>query len=447
MIDDRRSLARTSAHDLALDCVEAGIEAATPERVIHGHVSLEGDVLRIADGEYDLTAFEDVVVLGGGKAALGVAAALEAVLGDRLTGGVVVTDDQPADETAPGAVDTGPIDVVVGDHPVPSERGLEGTRQILDHAAAADEGTLVLGVITGGASALLPAPVSGIGLSSLRTVTELLLECGATIDEINAVRKHCSRSKGGQLATTAAPATVAGLVFSDVVGDDLSVIASGPTAPDGSTYADALAVLDRYDVEAPDVRLHLEHGDVGDFPETPAADHPAFDRVENYVLASGRTAIDAAREVARDADYEPLVLSSTVRGEASDAALTHVAIAEEALARADPVEPPAVVLSGGECTVTVEGDGSGGPNQEFALAAAVELPDDAVLASVDTDGVDGFSEVAGAIVDASTGEDRATARDALARNDAGTYLTERGATIRTGPTGTNVNDLHVLVIE
>jgi len=175
----------------------------------------------------------------------------------------------------------------------------------------------------------------------------------------------------------------------------------------------------------------------------PAADHPAFDRVENYVLASGRTAIDAAREVARDADYEPLVLSSTVRGEASDAALTHVAIAESA-----GEGRPSRTTRRRPLRWRVHGHRRGrrlrGPNQEFALAAAVELPDDAVLASVDTDGVDGFSEVAGAIVDASTGEDRATARDALARNDAGTYLTERGATIRTGPTGTNVNDLHVL---
>ncbi|SFS02592.1 glycerate 2-kinase [Halomicrobium zhouii] len=446
MIEERSSLARTPAHDLALECVEAGIEAATPERVLRDHVSLDGDVLRVADGEYDLTRFDDVVVLGGGKAGTGVAAALEAVLGDRLSGGVVVTDELPAGATDTDAR-TGGVDVVVGDHPVPSERGLEGARQVLDAAAAADEGTLVLAVITGGASALLPAPVSGVGLSSLRTVTELLLECGATIDEINAVRKHCSRIKGGQLATTAAPATVAGLVFSDVVGNDLSVVASGPTAPDASTYADALAVLDRYDVEAPDVRLHLEHGDAGDFPETAAVDDPAFDRVENYVLASGRTAIDAAREVAREADYRPLVLSSTVRGEASDAALTHVAIAEEALSRGDPVEPPAVVLSGGECTVTVEGDGSGGPNQEFALAAALELPAEAVLACVDTDGVDGFSEVAGAIVDASTVDDRAAARGALARNDAGGYLDERDATIRTGPTGTNVNDLRVLVLE
>ena len=437
MIEERTSLARTPTHDLALNCVEAGIEAATPERVVRDRVSVEADRLRIADADYDLSAYDDVVVLGGGKAAGGVAAALEDVLGNRLDGGVVVTSEP---------VETDRIDVAVGDHPVPSESGLDGARRVLDRAAAADEATLVLAVVTGGGSALMPAPVSGVGLSTLRTVTELLLECGASIDEINAVRKHCSRLKGGHLARTANPASVIGLVISDVVGDDLSVIASGPTAPDGSTYADALAVLDRYDVAAPDVRLHLEHGKAGKYPETPAPDDPVLERVDNHALANSWTALDAAREVARDAGYEPLILASGVRGEAREAARTHVAVAEEALGTGNPVEPPAVVLSGGETTVTVEGSGAGGPNQEFALAAGLEIPDGAVLACVDTDGIDGSGEAAGALVDSSTVADREAARDALATNDAGRYLGERDSLIETGPTGTNVNDLRVLVV-
>ncbi len=452
MIEDRPSLARTPAHDLALDCVTAGIEAAAPGRVVRERVAVDGSRFRIDGdgnddgededgngdhGDYDLNAYDEVVVLGGGKAAGGVAAALEDVLGGHLDGGVVVAD---------GPTETDRVDVVVGDHPVPSERGLDGARRVLDGAAAADERTLVLAVVTGGGSALLPAPVSGVGLSNLRTVTELLLECGASIEEINAVRKHCSRLKGGQLAATARPATVVGLLFSDVVGDDPSVVASGPTAPDESTYADALAVLDRYDVAAPDVRRHLEHGVAGEYPETPGPDDPVFERVDTFVLANAWTALDAARDVAREAGCEPLVLAAGVRGEAREAAPTHVAVAEESQATGNPVEPPAVVCSGGETTVTVEGSGAGGPNLEFALAAALELPDDAVLACVDTDGIDGGSDAAGAVVDSSTVEDPAAARDALAANDAGGYLDDRDALLVTGPTGTNVNDLRVLVV-
>ena len=214
---------------------------------------------------------------------------------------------------------------------------------------------------------------------------------------------------------------------------------------------DALAVLDRYGIDAPAVRTRLDAGTRGERPETPGPDDAAFDRVRTHRLADARTAIDAARDAARDAGYEPLVLSSRVRGEARQTALTHAAVAEEIVASGDPIEPPAVVLSGGETTVTVTGDGSGGPNQEFAFAAAIEQAGEALLAetvvaAVDTDGIDGASDVAGAIVDADTVEDPGEAAAALDDNDAGGYLSEREALIETGPTGTNVNDLRVLVL-
>ncbi|MFB6085058.1 MAG: glycerate kinase [Halorientalis sp.] len=438
MIDDRDDRARTPAHDLALSCIEAGIDAARPERVVRESLTVEGDQLRIDDAVIDLGAFERAVALGGGKAAAHVAAALETVLGDRLDGGVVVTDDP---------VETDRVAVREGDHPVPSERGVSGARAVRAAAADADADTLVLAVLTGGGSALLPAPADGLSLSALRRVTEALLEAGAPIEAVNAVRKHCSAIKGGRLARAAAPATVHTLLFSDVVGDDPAVIASGPTVPDPTTFGDARAVLDEYDVDAPEaVRERIERGVAGGIDETPTADDPAFERVRTHVLANGRTAVDAARNAAADEGVETLVLAAGVEGEAREVAKAHAAVAREIRETGDPVAPPAVVCSGGETTVTVAGDGRGGPNCEFALSAARSLPPDTVLAAVDTDGRDGESGAAGAVVDAETIEDDRAAGRALAANDAATFLDEREALLRTGRTGTNVNDLHVLVV-
>ncbi|SEW03847.1 glycerate kinase type-2 family protein [Natrinema salifodinae] len=456
-IRDRDRLAATEARDVALDCLEAGIEAGHPRTVVRDAVSLEDGTLRIADAAYDLDEYDEVVVLGGGNAAAHVAATLEELLGDRIDRGIVVTDDPVATER---------VAVREGDHPVPSERGVEATRELLAEADAADEDALVLAAITGGGSALMPAPAGDVSLADLQATTDDLLASGADIGEINAVRKHLSALKGGRLARRAAPATVASLILSDVVGNDLSVIASGPVAPDASTFDDALAVLDRYEIDAPAaVSDRLERGAAGEVSETPGPDDPAFERVSNHVVADGMTVLEAAREAAAERGYEPLVLSSRVRGEARDAATAHVAIAEEVRATGTPVEPPAVLLSGGETTVTLRGDGTGGPNQEFATSAALELAGDSrgedsgesgngtgnessiTVAAVDTDGIDGASDAAGAIVDETTVDEPAAARQALAENDVYPYLDERNGLLLTGPTGTNLNDLRVLVVE
>ncbi|WP_135806583.1 glycerate kinase type-2 family protein [Halorussus marinus] len=444
-IRNRAALAGTPARALALECLDAGIAAADPRRVVREAVGIDGDVLTVAGTRYDLGDYEELVVLGGGKAARGVAAALEAALGDRIDRGAVVTD---------GADDADPlerVDALAGDHPVPSERGVESARRVLELADGAADETLVLAPITGGASALLPAPADGISLADLRATTDALLDSGAAIGEINAVRKHLSALKGGRLAARAAPATVVGLVLSDVVGDDFGVVASGPVVADDSTYEDALGVLDRYDLDAPaSVRDRLTAGARGEVAETPSVGDPVFERVSVHLLASARTALDAAAETAREAGYEPLILSSRVRGEAREAAKTHVAVAEESLLTGDPVAPPAVVLSGGETTVTVTGDGEGGPNLEFALSAAASIDASGVaIASLDTDGRDGGTDAAGGIVDAETVGDRLSAddaRDALADNDALAALDAADCAVRTGPTGTNVNDLRVLAI-
>ena len=428
------------AKRVALDCLAAGIEAADPETVIEERLSLDGTALTVNGDVQDLSRYEDVIVVGGGNAAGRAASALEGVLGTHIDRGAVVTD-------APAETDT--IDVLPGDHPVPSERGVESARTVLDIARSADADDLVVALITGGGSALLPVPAEGVDLDSLQRLTEALLESGATIGEINAVRKHCSSLKGGQLAAAAAPATVVGLVFSDVVGNRLDVIASGPVTPDDTTFEDATEVLDRYDVAVPDsVGTRLADGVDGTCPETPGPNDTPFEAVTNHVIADSYTALDAAADAASESGYDPLVLSSRVRGEAREAARALVGIGEECADTGTPLEPPAAILTGGETTVTITGDGEGGPNQEFVLSAALDLEvDDVVVAAVDTDGIDGNADAAGAVAGRLSDEAKSAARAALAANDAAGFFRDRDGAVVTGPTGTNVNDLRVFVME
>lgn len=432
-LTDDRAAVRT-----AIDAVAAGIDAAHPGTVLSDVIALEGETLSVGEKRYDLTAYDEVLVLGGGNAAGTVASFLSDRLDPVLSGGIVVTDDPAPAE---------PIETVVGTHPVPSEDNVDGARRVLERAEASHDGTLALVAVTGGGSALLAAPVDDVSLADLRTLTDELLRSGAPIDRINTVRKHVSTLKGGQLARALAPATAVGLVFSDVSSGDPSVVASGPLSPDPTTYADALAVLSEYDVDAPEsVVCHLERGADGVVDDTPEAGDPAFETVSTQVVADNFTALSAARDVCDEAGYGTVVLSSSVRGEAREAAKTHVAIAEEVRRSGNPASAPVAVLSGGETTVTIRGDGTGGPNQEFALSAAIELPEAAVLCAVDTDGLDGPTDAAGALVDSETVDDVQRARSLLAENDVYDYLDERDGLVRTGQTGTNVNDLRVLVV-
>ncbi|MFB6172565.1 MAG: glycerate kinase [Haloarculaceae archaeon] len=436
MIRDRDALGGSPARDLALDCVEAGVRAADPERAVREALDVEGDRLSIGDATYDLAAYDDVIVVGAGKATVGLARGLEARLGDRLSGGIVVSD-------APADLDR--IEVLVGDHPVPSERGVAAAERVRTFVELADERTLLFAAFTGGGSALFTHPAADLSLADLRATTDALLRSGASIDAVNAVRKHLSAVKGGRLAAAADGATVVGLLVSDVVGDDPSVIASGPVAPDPTTYRDALDAVASLSV--PDaVHEHLERGAAGEYPETPAPGDAAFDRVRTHVLASGETALAAASEVAEREGYHATVLDPAVTGEARESAADHLDAARRVLAGEAPVTPPAVLLTGGELTVTVDGDGEGGPNQEFCLAAALDCPGGVTVAAVDTDGRDGSTDAAGAIVDADTVTDRAAAEAALAANDAFSFLDARDALVRTGRTGTNVNDLRVVVV-
>ncbi|WP_142985369.1 glycerate kinase type-2 family protein [Halorubrum cibi] len=465
---DRDRIERTPAHGVALDCLAAGIEAALPANVVADAVSVVDGTLRIAavDGEtggYDLDAYETVRIVGAGKAADGMAAALSdrlrPALGGRFAGGTVIADEPERPGGADGPEADRSFEVLAGDHPLPTERGVANARRVVDAAAAAGPDDLVIAVVTGGASALLAAPADPIGVDDLRDLTDALLACGASIDEINAVRKHCSAVKGGRLARTAAPATVVTLAVSDVVGDDPAVIGSGPTVPDSSTYEDALATVERYGLEFPAaVRDHLRAGAAGERPETPEADDPAFERARTFVVGNARTALDAAATAAGDRGYEGVVVADDVVGEARDAGREHAELAQRCAADGTPTSPPAVLLTGGETTVTLsrggpgDGDGdavdpgSGGPNAELVASAGIELDrEGAVVASVDTDGIDGASDAAGGVVDAATLSAPA-ARDALDRHDVAPLLDEADALLRTGPTGTNVNDLRAVVV-
>ena len=439
MIRNTNAVKSTDHSEIALDCIEAAIEAAAPVNAVRSNVTLRGDVLHVCGADYDLADYDRVVLVGGGKAGGGVTSTLEALLGERLAGGLVVVKHPAKTEVTQTAV---------GDHPLPSERNTAATAELLDIVDAADKRTLVLFVLTGGASALLTAPAGDLTVSDLRETTGRLLSGGVPTDDLNAIRKHLSTVKGGRVAQRAAPATIVGLLLSDVVGNDPSTIGSGPTVPDDTTFDDALAAFNRHGVDPPEpVRDHLQGGAEGKIAETPFADDAVFECVANYVVGDNTTALAAARSVADNAGYEPLVLTSRLRGEAKEVAKTLVAVGEESVASGCPVEPPAVLLAGGECTVTIAGDsGRGGPNQEFVLSAALELDGSQIVAAVDTDGEDGSSDAAGAIADASAVDDAEAARAHLANNDAGTYLSSIGATIRTGPTGTNVNDIVIIVV-
>jgi len=439
----------------AEDIFKAGIRRVDPYEAVRRFLQRDGDRLVLGEtgGDtipLDLAAFQHIYVVGGGKATAPMALALEALFGDRITQGIVNVK-YGFSETLER------IEVVEADHPVPDQNGVEGTRRIMNLLEEAGEKDLVVSLISGGGSALLPQPAGGIRLEEKQAVTRKLLECGASIDEINAVRKHISASKGGQMARAAAPATTVNLMLSDVVGDRMDVIASGPFVPDESSFEEAWHILERYDLleSTPEsVRRHLNQGRQGTQPETPKAEDAAFARVTNLIIGSNIQALEQAATHAETLGYRPLILSSTIEGETRDVAKVHAAIAREMLQSERPVPPPACVISGGETTVTIRGNGRGGRNQEFCLAAALEiagLPERLVILSGGTDGNDGPTDAAGAVVDPRTVEKGKEAgleaADFLDNNDAYTYFTATGELLMTGPTKTNVMDVRLILID
>jgi glycerate 2-kinase len=428
----------------ALSIFKAGLRAADPAEAVARHVRVDGDALIVDRRRYDLRRFSRILVIGAGKAGASMSAALERLLGRRISDGLVNVKDGHTARLRR-------VRLNECRHPIPDERGVEGAKRIAEIASEAREDDLVLCVISGGASALLPLPAPPVTLGEKQQTTQLLLDCGANIHEINAVRKHISAIKGGQLARLASPATVVSLLLSDVIGDDLAVIGSGPTAPDPSTFEDAAAVLDRYGLRSRvplSVRQRLERGAAGSIEDTPKS----LDNVQNVVIGSNRLAVNAAAAKAKELGYRTLVLSTVIEGETREVARMHAAIAREIVASGQPVKAPACVLSGGETTVTIRGKGLGGRNQEFALAAAVDIDglEGVVVLSAGTDGTDGPTDAAGAWADANTAaRARAKGMDAkryLSDNDSYRFFDALGNLIKTGPTGTNVMDLRIVLV-
>jgi hydroxypyruvate reductase len=326
----------------------------------------------------------------------------------------------------------------------------------VDIASSAGEKDLVLCLVSGGGSALLPLPVEGVNLQEKQETTKALLACGATIHEVNAVRKHMSRVKGGGLARAMHPATLISLILSDVIGDDLDVIASGPTVPDLSSFQDCMNILNKYgirDMIPETVLTHIQKGIEGRVPETPKSGDPVFTNTESVIIASNLACVLAAEEKAQNLGYYTLVLSTMIEGETREVAGVHIAIAKEILKTGRPVSPPACVLSGGETTVTITGRGLGGRNQEFVLAGAMALNggEGIVVLSAGTDGTDGPTDAAGAIADGQTIQ-RAEGlglkpSDFLSKNDSYHFFQKLEDLVKTGPTNTNVMDLRILLVE
>ena len=389
----------------------------------------------------DLDAYERIFVVGAGKAGGTMARAAEKVLGKRIFAGCV-------NVKAGDLAKTKRIELRPCGHPVPDERGVAGAARIAELCAQAGAKDLVICLLSGGASALTPFPAPPVTLAEKQETTRLMLACGATIHELNALRKHISLFKGGQLAKLAAPARVVSLILSDVVGDNLDVIGSGPTAPDASTFETALAVLDKYGLREKvpaSVRNRLEAGET----ETPKPGDPLFRRVENILVGSNQKSLDAAAAAAKALGYRTLVLASTIEGETADVARLHAAIARQIRLFGQPLRAPACIVSGGETTVTIRGEGKGGRNQEFALAAAIDLAGlkGTLILSAGTDGTDGPTDAAGAIADGDTvSRSRRNAAEDLRNNDSYPFFQDLKDLIVTGPTGTNVMDLHLILV-
>jgi hydroxypyruvate reductase len=426
----------------------AGVRAVEPAAAVKRFCRSDAGRLLVDGRTYDLDRFENVFVIGAGKASAPMAAAVEEILGSRISGGRVnVKYGHGLPLHRVGLTEAG--------HPVPDLAGQTGAEEILKLAESAGPDDLILCLLSGGGSALLPCPAPGLTLKDKQAAIHVLLSCGASIDEINAIRKHTSRIKGGRLARAAFPAETITLMLSDVVGDELSVIASGPTVPDASRFGTCLAIIEKYQIasDLPGTILsHLEEGAAGRIEETPEAGDPVFDKARNIIIGTNMDAIQAAGEKARHLGYNTMILSSMIEGETRHVARVHTAIAREICKTQNPVAPPACILSGGETTVTLAGKGKGGRNQEFALQAAIDIAgtEPITILSGGTDGNDGPTDAAGAVADHRTlqraGAAGLDANEFLANNDSYHFFQELGDLLMTGPTNTNVMDLRILLV-
>jgi glycerate-2-kinase len=421
--------------DIAERIFRAALEAVDPYQAVYA----QEDHIRQA---FESGGLKRLLVVGFGKASYPMALAMEDLMGDRIDTGIIITKYGHL-----GDRKLGRIKAFEAAHPVPDEKGERAAGKLIGLLEGASEDTLVVCLISGGGSALLAAPAEGLSLADKQAVTSALLKAGADINELNAVRKHISRVKGGRLARAAHPATVVSLIISDVIGDPLDVIASGPTAPDASTWQDAGEVMEKYGITSPSSVVDLiKRGSSGKIPDNPKPGDPIFDKVENIIIGSNRLALSAAKEEALASGFRAEVLTDSLSGEAREAAHK---LALEALKR--DVRPCCLIV-GGETTVTVRGKGKGGRNTELALAFALEVEDKkgVTLLAAGTDGTDGPTDAAGAVVDGQTaGEARSAGIEPLnylKNNDSYSFFDRAGGLLKTGPTGTNVMDIDIILL-
>ena len=460
-----------------LTVLDAALDAVDPFAAVQNVLQRQGDVLTVIDpsahasapaSTYDLRRYRRIFVIAAGKAAAPMSSAVESVLQDRISNGLAVTKYDHGQPTGPSSATPSSIRIVEAGHPLPDEAGVLAGKEMLALVEEANEDDLVIALLSGGGSALLVAPagesaanaeqaLSALTLADLQGMTDALLACGATINEMNCLRKHTSAVKGGQLARAAAPATLLTLALSDVIGSPLDVIASGPTVPDESTWADAWAIVEKYALAPalPDaVRNRLQAGLAGDVADTPKPNDPVFVNSRTLVVADNRTAANAAVAKAAELGYNTILLSTYVEGEAAEVAKVLVGLGREVQASGQPLPPPACLILGGETTVSLgDNPGQGGRNQELALAAALALQHHPGLTvvSLATDGTDGPTDSAGGIADSGTvarGDGAGlSAADNLRRHDAYPFLRATADLLLTGPTRTNVNDLIFVFVQ
>jgi hydroxypyruvate reductase len=427
----------------------AALAAVEPEAAVCQHLQRQGEQMTVGDRTYNLEDYQRIFLVAAGKAGIPMSRAAARLLGNRLTAGIAIVKDKP-----PSQLPIPHCQILTGGHPLPTVDSIESTRQLAALLAGVTERDLVLILISGGASALMAQPT--VSLPNLQQLTAALLACGANINEINTLRKHLDRVKGGGLARLAQPASTVTLILSDVVGNSLDAIASGPTVPDSTTFQDAWAVLERYDLlnKVPQSAVnYIQAGVGGKFPETPKAGNPLFEKVQNQLVGSNRQAAEAALKVAREEGFNALLLTTYAQGEARGVGRLLAAVAREIVETGQPISPPACLILGGETTVTLcKNPGKGGRNQELALAAVGEMAglSGAILVALATDGGDGPTDAAGAVV---TGETAARAKKqqldfeaALKNNDAYPFFAALDDLLKPGATETNVNDLAFLFV-
>jgi hydroxypyruvate reductase len=439
---------KDSLRAAAFQIFRSALQAGDVSTLIPKFLKRENSRLTIGHLAVDRSTIKRLLVIGAGKASGAMAHSVEEILGDAVSDGLVVVKDGYRSHSQI-------IRHVEAGHPIPDARGQKAAQEIITLAESATADDLILCLLSGGGSALLPAPITGISLADKQSVTQLLLTAGATINELNTIRKHLSRLKGGQLARLASPARVVTLILSDVIGDRLDVIASGPTAPDDSTYADAWSVLDRFGLleEVPrSVLSHLERGRRGEIPDTSKRNDPLFDRVTNLLIGNNRLITDAALSAAQSLGFTARLVTAELQGDAREAAKNFTFMANEIRQSGASVKTPACLIAGGETTVTVKGSGKGGRCQEFCLASALAIEglSDSVVFAAGTDGTDGPTDAAGAIADGTTvarGRSKGlSAEKFLENHDSYNFFSQLGDLVKTGPTNTNLLDLYLLLV-